>query len=198
LLLEGLGVYVESRYIGVSTLARYLQQQGYQTRVDTHMMNRSRGLVPDVIIGHSMGGETALRYAGALARSGQPAPLVITIDAAPAPPACTVPRCINIHGPGFANVRGATNISAWSAGARYVNHAQLPMHPAVANMILAQTGELLKQRRAPAAKVQRERPESPTRAAPSAGSTRQGAAPRTSSPSWAMRTPAAPAAGITQ
>lgn len=139
LLLDGLGVYVESDYIGVSALTRPLARQGFRTRTDSHLMLKTKGLVPDVIIGHSMGGETALRYATELARAGYPPPLVITIDAAPAPPACTVPRCINIAGPGFSRVRGAQNISAWDAGARFRNHAQLPTHPAVENLILQET-----------------------------------------------------------
>ncbi|WP_371346203.1 hypothetical protein [Ancylobacter sp. IITR112] len=139
LLLDGLGVYVENDYIGVSSLARPLARQGFRTRTDSHLMLKSKGLVPDVIIGHSMGGESALRYAAELARAGYTPPLVITIDAAPAPPACTVPRCINIAGPGFARVRGARNISAWDQGARFVNHAQLPTHPAVQQLILDET-----------------------------------------------------------
>ena len=85
LLLNGLGVYVESPYVGVSLLAQALQQQGFRTRVDSHLMGRTGGIVPDIIIGHSMGGETALRYARQLTRAGYQAPLVITIDAAPAP-----------------------------------------------------------------------------------------------------------------
>ena len=147
LLLDGLGVYVESNYIGVSSLARPLQQQGFRTRTDSHLMARTQGLVPDIIIGHSMGGETAMRYAARLVRSGYPAPLIITIDAAPAPPPCPVARCINIAGPGFTRVRGATNISAWAAGARFVNHAQLPTHPAVKQLILQETGSWLSRRK---------------------------------------------------
>lgn len=148
LLLDGLGVYVENDYIGVSALARPLAQQGFRTRTDSHLMVKTKGIVPDIIIGHSMGGETALRYANALARAGYPAPLVITVDAAPAPPACTVPRCVNIAGPGFARVRGAQNISAWAAGARFTNHAQLPMHPAVQKLILQETANWLAARQA--------------------------------------------------
>lgn len=147
LLLDGLGVYVENNYIGVSALARPLAQQGFRTRTDSHLMVKTKGIVPDIIIGHSMGGETALRYAGQLARAGYPAPLVITVDAAPAPPACTVPRCVNIAGPGFIKVRGAQNISAWAAGARFTNHAQLPMHPAVQKLILQETANWLAARR---------------------------------------------------
>ncbi|MCK0208541.1 hypothetical protein MWN33_10910 [Starkeya koreensis] len=148
LLLDGLGVYIENDYIGVSALARPLQEQGFRTRTDSHLMTKTQGLVPDIIIGHSMGGETALRYSRSLARAGYPAPLVITVDAAPAPPACAVPRCINIAGPGFAQVRGATNISAWASGARFTSHAQLPTHPAVRQLILKETGAWMASRRA--------------------------------------------------
>ena len=155
LLLDGLGVYVESDYIGVSALTRPLARQGFKTRTDSHLMIKTKGIVPDVIIGHSMGGETALRYATELARAGYKPPMVITIDAAPAPPACTVPRCLNIAGPGFARVRGARNISAWDAGARFRNHAQLPTHPAVQDLILKETGDWMAQWQASRSKLAR-------------------------------------------
>lgn len=147
LLLDGLGVYVESDYIGVSALARPLRQQGFRTLTDSHLMSRTQGVVPDVIIGHSMGGDTALRYARKLVAAGKPPPLVITIDAAPAPPACPVARCMNIHGPGFADVRGAVNVDAWASGARFVNHAQLPTAPVVQQIILGQTQSFMTERR---------------------------------------------------
>jgi len=150
LLLDGLGVYVENDYVGVSALARPLQRQGFRTLTDSHLMTRTNGVVPDIIIGHSMGGETALRYAAKLSAAGTPAPLVITIDAAPAPPPCRVPRCINIHGPGFANVSGAINIDAWAQGARFTSHAQLPTAAAVRALILDETQAFLGERQAPA------------------------------------------------
>lgn len=182
LLLDGLGVYVESDYIGVSALARPLAGQGFQTRTDSHLMMKSKGLLPDVIIGHSMGGESALRYATELARAGYKPPLVITIDAAPAPPACTVPRCVNIAGPGFARVRGARNISAWDQGARFVNHAQLPTHAAVQDLILKETGAWMSDWKASQSKV--------ARTGPKAGSSdRRPAAAPTPAPATA---PAAP------
>lgn len=143
LLLDGLGVYVESNYIGVSALAGPLRAQGFRTQVDTHFMGKTYGLVPDIIIGHSMGGVMALNYANSLARSGRPAPLVITIDAAPTPPPCRVRECINIRNPGMLNVYGARNIDAWAAGATFVNHARLPTHPAVRSIILNRTAEFM-------------------------------------------------------
>ncbi len=147
LLLDGLGVYVESDYVGVSALARPLRQQGFRTLTDSHLMSRTQGVQPDIIIGHSMGGDRALRYARQLVAAGRPAPVVITIDAAPAPPSCPVPRCINIHGPGFADVRGAQNVDAWASGARFVNHAQLPTAPVVQQIILNQTQSFMTARR---------------------------------------------------
>ena len=153
LLLDGLGVYVESNYIGVSALARPLQQQGFRTRVDSHLMAKTGNLAPDIIIGHSMGGDTAIRYSRQMMRAGLPAPMVITIDAAPAPPACVVPRCINIHGPGFVNVRGATNIDAWRSGARFVNHALLATHPVVQRIVLDQTAAWMAERQLAMAKL---------------------------------------------
>jgi len=153
LLLDGLGVYVESDYIGVSALARPLQQQGFRTRVDSHLMAKTGGVVPDIIIGHSMGGDTAIRYSRQMMRAGRAAPMVITIDAAPAPPACAVPRCINIHGPGFVNVRGATNIDAWASGARFVSHARLATHSVVQTIVLDQTAAWMAERKLAMAKA---------------------------------------------
>lgn len=179
LLLDGLGVYVESNRIGVSALARPLQQQGFRTRTDSHLMTRSQDIVPDIIIGHSMGGDMALRYGRKLVAAGKPAPLIITIDAAPAPPSCPVPRCTNIHGPGFADVRGAVNIDAWSSGARFVNHAQLPTAPAVQQIILNQTQAFLSARRAARAT---------TRLAPPAGPETSGQGSPAEGPSEATAT----------
>lgn len=148
LLLDGLGVYVENNYVGVSALARPLRQQGFRTVTDTHFLTREANVVPDVIIGHSLGGSTALTFARDLVKKGQPAPLVITIDAAPGSPACPVARCINIHGPTFPDVRRAENIDAWGAGARFVSHAQLPLNPIVEQIILDRTSTYLTQWRA--------------------------------------------------
>ncbi len=197
LLLDGLGVYVESDYIGVSALTRPLARQGFQTRTDSHLMMKTKGIVPDVIIGHSMGGDTALRYATELARAGYKPPMVITIDAAPAPPACTVPRCVNIAGPGFTRVRGARNISAWDHGARFVNHAQLPTHAAVQELILKETGDWMAQRKASQPKVagkgakperaaRSAEPASPPAAAPAAP--KMWTMPGWSAPGWSVPT----------
>ncbi|MCS0503747.1 hypothetical protein [Ancylobacter mangrovi] len=186
LLLDGLGVYVETDYVGVSALARPLRQQGFRTRTDTHLMNKTRGIVPDIIIGHSMGGDTALRYARKLVASGQPAPLVITIDAAPAPPSCPVARCINIHGPGFPNVRGALNIDAWASGAKFVAHAQLPTHPAVEAIILNRTSDFMRQREARAVPTPPTAPAEAEQGAPAASSSSSAPAASTApaKPQW--------------
>lgn len=141
LLLDGLGVYMENNYVGVSTLAAALRRQGYRAIVDTHMMLRSRQERPDIIIGHSMGGTSALRRAREIARSGEGEPLVITIDAAPGSPPCPVSQCINVHGPGFPDIPGAQNIDAWDISGPMVPHALLATNPEVQRLILAETAE---------------------------------------------------------
>lgn len=146
ILLDGLGVYVEQDYIGVSALARPLQQQGYRTIVDNHFMRKAQGEVPAVIIGHSMGGQSALRLARQLVQAGYPAPDVITVDAAPLPSPCPVARCVNIFSPAFPHVVGAQNISAWDHGAYMVSHAMLASNPAIQRMILQYTANLIAQR----------------------------------------------------
>lgn len=145
LLLDGLGVYMENTYVGVSTLAAQLRRQGYRTVVDTHMMLKSGQETPDIIIGHSMGGTSALRRAREITRAGEGEPFVITIDAAPGSPSCPVPHCINIHGPGFPSISGAQNIDAWEVGARMVPHALLATNEAVQRLILEQTAALMPQ-----------------------------------------------------
>ena len=188
LLLDGLGVYVASDYIGLSALARPLQQQGFRTRLDSHLMAKTGGIVPDIIIGHSMGGDTAIRYSRQMMRAGQPAPMVITVDAAPAPPACAVPRCMNIHGLGFVNVRGATNIDAWASGAKFVGHPQLPTHPVVERIILDQTAAWMSERKMAMAKAA-----VATKPSVASGDTPASGAPATAAPKAAPQ-PAARAA----
>jgi hypothetical protein len=146
ILLDGLGVYVQQDYVGVSALARPLQQQGYRTIVDNHFMRKVQGQVPAIIIGHSMGGQSALRLARQIVQAGYPAPDVITIDAAPLPSPCAVPRCTNIFSPGFPQVVGAQNISAWDHGAYLVSHAMLASNPAIQRMVLQYTASLIAQR----------------------------------------------------
>lgn len=136
LLLNGLGVSTLNAGIGLNPLARRLRQEGYDAYVDSHAMTRSAGMVPDVIIGHSMGGVAALRYAAHLVANGAPEPMVITIDAAPAAPPCPVHRCYAIRGPGFAPVPGAVNIRARALGARASSHLRLPADPAVQDYII--------------------------------------------------------------
>ena len=143
LLLDGLGVYMENTYVGVSPLAAQLRRQGYRTVVDTHMMMKSGEEKPDIIIGHSMGGMAALRRAREMTRAGEGEPFVFTIDAAPGSPACPVAQCINIHGPGFPDIGGAQNIDAWDAGARMVPHALLATNEAVQRLILDRTASLM-------------------------------------------------------
>lgn len=147
LLLDGLFIYVQQNYIGVSVLAAGVERMGYRTLVDNHLMSRTGGVEPDVIVGHSMGGSTALRYAAERIAAGKPAPVVITIDAAFGSPPCPATRCINIHSPGFPRVEGAENIDAWQSGAFMVNHAMLATNEAVQRMVLERLAELLAARR---------------------------------------------------
>lgn len=151
LLLDGLGIYVHQDYVGVSALAGLLDRLGYRAVVDNHLMTRTAGVEPHVIIGHSMGGSTALRYAREQIAAGKPAPVVITIDAAFGSGSCPETRCINIYSPGFPKVVGAENIDAWQAGAFMVPHAMLATNPAVQQMVLRQAEAILAERLASSA-----------------------------------------------
>lgn len=163
LLLDGLFIYVHQTHVGVSALAPMLERMGYSTAVDTHLMTRTASREPVLIIGHSMGGATALRRARELVEAGRPAPLVITIDAAFGSSPCPVPRCINYFSPGFPKVEGAENIDAWQAGAFLVNHAMLATSPVVQKLVLERADALIAERAAAAsatAGTQREAPAS--------------------------------------
>lgn len=141
-LLDGLGVYVATSYVGVSALSQPLRRQGYRVLVDNHLALKVGQERPAVIVGHSMGGTMALRLAAREVAAGRPAPLVVTIDAAFGSPPCPVPRCINYYSPGFPPVEGAENVDAWKAGAFMVPHAMLATHPAVRRMVLERIAEV--------------------------------------------------------
>lgn len=136
LLLDGLFIYVHQTYVGVSALAPALERMGYRTVVDTHLMSHSAREVPAIIIGHSLGGSSALNFARELAAAGKPAPVVVTVDAAFGSSACPVQRCINYRSPGFPAVEGAENVDAWQAGAYLVNHAMLATNEAIQRLVL--------------------------------------------------------------
>lgn len=148
LLLDGLFIYVHQAYVGVSALAPQLERLGYRAAVDTHLMTRTAREEPILLIGHSMGGSTALKRAREMVAAGKPAPVVITIDAAFGSPRCPVPRCVNYYSPGFPKVEGAENIDAWQAGAFMANHAMLATHPAVQRLVLERARVLLDERAA--------------------------------------------------
>ncbi len=143
LLLDGLFIYVHQHYVGVSDLAPRLNAMGYRAVVDTHLMNRTAREEPAVIVGHSMGGSAALRFAREMKESGKPPPVVITIDAAFGSPPCAVPRCINFRSPGFPAIEGAENVDAWQAGAYMVNHAMLATNAAVQRLVLREAEAVL-------------------------------------------------------
>lgn len=148
-LLDGLGVYVTTSYVGVSALAEPLRRQGYRALIDNHLALNVAEERPAILIGHSMGGTMALRLAAREVAAGRPAPLVITIDAAFGSPPCPVPRCINYHSPGFPQIEGAENIDAWKAGAFMVPHAMLATNPAVQKLVLDRAAALIAEQRAP-------------------------------------------------
>ncbi|AVO44240.1 alpha/beta fold hydrolase [Phreatobacter cathodiphilus] len=146
LLLDGLFIYVHQAYVGVSALAPLLERLGYRAAVDTHLMTRTAREEPVLLVGHSMGGATALKRAREMVEAGKPAPVVITIDAAFGSPPCPVPRCVNYYSPGFPKVEGAENIDAWQAGAFMANHALLATHPAVQRLVLERARALIEER----------------------------------------------------
>jgi len=148
LLLDGLFIYVNQTYVGVYALAPRLEEMGYRAVVDTHLMARSSTEEPALIIGHSMGGTSALKHAAQMVAAGKPAPVILTIDAAFGSPPCPVARCTNYFSPGFPKLEGAENVDAWQAGAFMVNHAMLATNETVQRLVLQKAAALLAERQA--------------------------------------------------
>lgn len=148
LLLDGLFIYVHQTYVGVSALAPRLEEMGYRAVVDTHLMARTSTEEPALIIGHSMGGTSALKHAAQMVAAGKPAPVILTIDAAFGSPPCPVARCTNYFSPGFPKLEGAENVDAWQAGAFMVNHAMLATNETVQRLVLQKAAALLAERQA--------------------------------------------------
>lgn len=128
-------------YAEMGTLREALQSKSHVTEEwhDAQENETNIHFCFDYFIGHSMGGNAALRQAARCATMGRPPKAVITIDPGRAPLEHTCPPkipCINYYDPshpiGGQYVNGAKNIVVPG-----YDHLQLPSVPSVVKGVLA-------------------------------------------------------------
>lgn len=132
-------IYNGLLYPEMATIANAMERRGQHVQVLWHDAADSQTRCPRYLLGHSMGGNAALRQAARCAAVGRAPRMVITIDPGRAPLAHTCPQgvhCINYYDPshpiGGQFVDGATNILVTG-----YSHLQLPSVPRVVAGVLA-------------------------------------------------------------
>jgi hypothetical protein len=125
----------------MSTIANAMTARGQHVEEMWHDAETAQTACPAYLIGHSMGGNAALRQAARCATAGHPPRVVVTIDPGRAPLYHTCPpsvRCLNYYDPahpiGGQIVDGALNIIVPG-----FTHLQLPAAPRVTVGTLAAT-----------------------------------------------------------
>jgi pimeloyl-ACP methyl ester carboxylesterase len=113
----------------LSLLVNELRADGFRVIEDSHFVWAHADEEPVIIIGHSQGGGTALRYAARLKREAKYQPLVITFDAVPTYRCPT--RCINFQTSGYKAmpVPGAQNIDVDLPSVPLATHTAAPLSP---------------------------------------------------------------------
>jgi hypothetical protein len=98
-LLNGLGVYSKPGMMGA--IALLLEDEGYRVTILNHTDGKRLTSMPDVLVGHSMGANAALKRSQAFKKN--PPKLIVSIDAGRAPLFHSAPktaaRTIDIHCP---------------------------------------------------------------------------------------------------
>lgn len=125
----------------MSTITAAMTRRGQHVQRMWHDAESYQTACPAYLLGHSMGGNAALRQAARCAAAGRPPRFVVTIDPGRAPLYHTCPpgvRCLNYYDPshpiGGQEVDGATNVIVPG-----FTHLQLPSVPRVVNGALAAT-----------------------------------------------------------
>jgi pimeloyl-ACP methyl ester carboxylesterase len=115
----------------LSVLVNELRADGFRVIEDSHFVWMHGDEEPVIVIGHSQGGGTALRYAARMKREAKYNPLVITFDAVPTYRCPT--RCINFQTKGYRllPVPGAQNIDVDLPTVPVATHTYLPLSPDV-------------------------------------------------------------------
>jgi len=123
-------------YPEMEPIAARMRARGQHVEVLWHDAEASQTACPRYLLGHSMGGNAALRQAARCLQDGHPPKVVVTIDPGRAPlfATCHVGlRCINFYDPshpiGGQFVQGAQNI-------RVTGYTHLQLPAAVAKRVL--------------------------------------------------------------
>jgi len=118
-LINGLFMYQPGSVSPLAPLANRLEAAGWEVCIDTHLLTRCPGVKPDLIVGHSQGGKSALELA-----QRYPESTVVTFDAVRMPP-CRAKRCVNFRTAGYPNVAHAENIPVFAMHTTMVYHSNL-------------------------------------------------------------------------
>jgi thioesterase domain-containing protein len=125
----------------MGTIERAMIQRGQHVQRLWHDAEEAQTACPAYLVGHSMGGNAALRQAARCAAAGHPPRAVVTIDPGRAPLYHTCApglRCWNYYDPqhaiGGQIIDGARNIIVPG-----FTHLQLPSVPRVVDGVLAAT-----------------------------------------------------------
>lgn len=136
-------VYNGLLYADMGYIAGLMEKRGQHVEVLWHDAENGQTICPKYLLGHSMGGNAALRQATRCASEGHPPSVVVTIDPGRAPLFHQCPahvKCYNYYNPahpiGGQFVDGASNIVV----AGYA-HVQMPFAPYIVKMALALTKE---------------------------------------------------------
>lgn len=131
LILRGLTHYSQDGW-PMAPLKAELEKAGFIVSIGNHTIDDLPTDTPDILIGHSMGGNTALRLASAQRTAKQPR-LIITLDPGKAPLWHSCPakvRCVNLYSPrlliGGQTVKGAENYKV-----KDVPHGTFPLYEKV-------------------------------------------------------------------
>lgn len=136
LILRGLSHYAPSGWPAVE-LKEALEKQGYKVKIGNHTDGDNLSSLPDILIGHSMGGNAVLKAAN---RVGKGPRLVLALDPGKRPLWRRCPdyaRCVNLYGPRlFIAGETVTGKRAENYLIQGTQHGTFPQYPKVINAVV--------------------------------------------------------------
>lgn len=128
-------------------LVQDLKEMGFRVITDTHFVWSHGDEEPVVVMGHSRGGGSALRFAERMKKEARYEPLVITFDAVPTMRCPT--RCVNFQSTEYKllKVPGADNVDANLPFLPLVSHSYMPLSPHVRARVRKLVAPLAKEMR---------------------------------------------------